>query len=107
MSKELEIRAAKTLGCEYQKECNDFKITSAMKKALKIKDKGAVFLHTDAMKFTTSYDWAMLGLKRLMTKKQFFEIVAKLMQVAEHPLLATPEQLTQAWCEVLEATDEN
>jgi len=66
------------------------------------------------MSFTTSYDWAMLGVNRL-TLEQFTEFDGKLFDItcvdcnSSNPMVvrklistATPEQITRAWVEVLE-----
>ena len=106
------IRAAKELGLTISEHYFDHNVWN-VPEGLNIK------LDWDGkvreLKFTTSYDWAMLGVNNL-TLKQFTEYDGRLydivckdldlgnpMEVRWAMSTATPEQITRAWVELLEA----
>ncbi len=128
--KELEIRAAKALGCGIQEIQDKYgpRIINIPKilddfiggPACTIGVKWARH-RVGYLQFTTSYDWAMLGVKELLEGEDDFRqkngyggpiteviktIYLKNNKYAwDDPLLIftlTPEQITQAWVEVLE-----
>jgi len=117
MNKELEIRAAKALGWTYV-PCTDGCT----------KDHHGGFEHGEGddydyhskqdLKFTTSYDWAMLGVKELLKDADldcyhsFDHALCNILNLNLYELTplevmqATPAQITTAWLEVLEAASD-
>lgn len=110
MNKELEIRAAKSLGAktisvetdrvfEFPKEIN--------------LQNGGIIQDVTWLKFTTSYDWAMLGVKELENNEMYMRMERDGLEIFDHEgysqyqlnhleTFPSPEQITQAWVEVLE-----
>lgn len=113
MSDDWNIRAAKALGWDWDDhfDCIDH-----------IPEEHKVFVHDyydGSLHFTTSFDWAMLGVKALPGDKisnYLFTLVEQLIMNVDLEsfktmsdvviqaiiLQATPAQITQAWVEVLE-----
>lgn len=77
----------------------------------------------DTLRFTTSYDWAMLGVKKLTTNQlvsYMFKLcglmavklgIDNLLEISETSLTilllkTDPKEITQAWVEVLEAEND-
>ena len=99
MNDDLEIRAAKALGW---KKCNENG------------QECRINCHNDLdgehhagnyFKFTTSYDWAMLGVKKIIENEDdiiFTYYLRIMIGVNCTVFTATPAQITQAWVEVLE-----
>ena len=98
---DINIRAAKALGCSIDNvhgvyvgdsPLNAFYLTSSRQ-----------WIKINELRFTTSYDWAMLGVKLIPKDRrhQFEEALSKLVPDTYWMWDATPEQITQAWVEVL------
>ena len=119
MNKDLNIRAAKALGCEIINGEGIANLPDSFQPLLSWPEK-VKLLHYNMLKFTTSYDWAMSGVKDLRGEDlgMFINNLAtirgvkgslaerdtySLLEVMDSLWLATPEQITQAWVEVLEA----
>ncbi len=111
---DLNIRAAKALG--WKKDdiaLNCFRVPRELNTSI-TND----LMPARTMKFTTSYDWAMLGLKEF-PDGEWHLIAERLLNSFGDSILSTadplnyhsirdlfqltPEQITQAWVEVLEA----
>jgi hypothetical protein len=97
---DLNIRAAKALGWVVFKERADcFHVPEALNTSVTNN-----IMPVRTMKFTTSYDWAMLGVKKIndaVVVNEFYDTLWGNIEFG-HVLDATPEQITQAWVEVLE-----
>ena len=104
MSDDLNIRAAKVLGCEVTGNG----LTKFSPEMIELSGfTGDLWLWPMYLKFDSSYDWAMLGVKKCeekgLLKKLYREIHYILDTGVMHLILsATPAQITQAWVEVLE-----
>jgi len=112
MNQELEIRAAKVLGIVRKQEY--WVIPDNLKGKISHPTNNVVF----DLKFTTSYDWAYLGVTKALEFDEdlFREKMLSLVATETHypeggmkfnfdfigMFKATPEQITQAWVEVLE-----
>ena len=119
MSDDLNIRAAKALGCEVHidkehSKCHCVKINEMLHKLTGLEI--GTWIYFKDIKFTTSYDWAYLGLPS--PAKLIFETVVEKVrlryskendfEMRSSPwdfLVATPEELTQAWVEIIEANN--
>ncbi len=115
MDKEnLNVRAAKALGWTH---FNDHPTTQWMIPS----DFAREHQHTPTsydsdLQFTTSYDWAMWGVKACDKPDLLFDWRCKLddlmkldgefLEDRSHAWLATPEQITKAWVEILDKTNE-
>lgn len=100
MNKELEIRAAKALGWREMDSGWFTDFGPAHVKIIQASMKGMV--NVTCMQFTTSYDWAMLGVKAINEiggRHNFYKAIWAQMDGPNpkiHVLNATPEQITQA-----------
>jgi len=122
MTDDLNIRAARCLGCVVEKTHTAF--TGELHLAISNfpYHHGGLYSHNEDLKFTTSYDWAMLGvaalgsdklcdylfaLIRIGTSKMNLDSLLKMSdtQLMYFHITATPHQITQAWVEILEAND--
>ena len=107
MSGNLNIRAAKALGW-VERDNGSWGTVGA--------PCGITICDPEKMKFTTSYDWAMLGVEKILDDYKccsyqspayraldaFFDNFQSVVDFAE----SSPEQITQKWVAVLEAQDE-
>jgi len=103
MNKKLEIRAAKALGW-YKNSYGGY-----------AKPNSNYVYPPSELEFTTSFDWAMLGVKkcqenqrdiaRLIWDREAENIIHSSHDL-ENWLLLSPEQITRAWVEVLEKGNE-
>lgn len=99
MSENLNIRAAKALGWKFTPWDNhegQFLVYNPIK--------GWDF-HTNNLEFTTSYDWAMLGVKKCDKFKlddYFREWFGDYFDCPVDMLLLPPQHITLAWVKVLE-----
>lgn len=104
---DLNIRAAKALGCGVAAETHRIIIRN-VKPIQDLIGGRLVSLNRDQLKFTTSYDWAMLGIKVLCEESEREEFEAYLDNWNCHLgdyLFATPAQITEAWVNVLEGAN--
>ena len=111
MSDKLNIRAAKALGFKYIRKHKMWLIPEEHQE-WSVKNCrtmcGGFHLEVEWFKFDKSYDWAMLGVKACNLSQ--YDRVNKIIfyggqSVRDKPSIPTPEQITQAWVEVLEAHD--
>jgi len=109
MNKELEIRAAKALGCGDTVDGTWFRIKDICELILPFvtprNDYHDVILVAE-LKFTTSYDWSMLGIAYMAEKKMW-----KQLQFIEDSLenffyLSSAEEITLGWVKELERNNE-
>lgn len=110
-NQELEIMAAKALGASVTDELVTFKQPISFDifdLILNSDSSGCVFLQCELtinikqLKFTTSYDWTMLGVIEVMNRGLYHSIPnnTTLTQfICERP---TPEEITLPWIEILE-----
>ena len=93
------IRAAKALG--FKKLGHLYHPPEDLEMGILTKDR----YYPYELKFTTSYDWAMLGVRAVIDKKLGDELrnFSFYTHIWVQRKLATPEEITQAWVEVLEA----
>jgi len=115
-NRELEIRAAKILGCKETEDGTYWKIENVSQPILDLigekNDYHDVVL-VSQLKFTSSYDWAFLGLTS--PAKLIFEGVCEKVRaryskangfhMTSMPwdfMLASPEEMTQVWVEARE-----
>jgi len=116
---DLNVRAAKCLGWSNDTTDMHFKIPSDL---MQLERRPHQTIHISEAKFTTSYDWAMLGIKEVLKIDDFDRQIGlwrSLKKVINNGkdwkdasdiklnelfrlLQATPKQITQAWVEVLE-----
>lgn len=120
MSKELKIRAAKALRWERFKTLGGENYSHAyvISREMAIKlETGTEVVLVEKMKFTTSYDWAMLGVELLEDNEKYVRLESdaieifdfegnSLYQLNHLTAFPSPEQITQAWVEVLEQAEE-
>lgn len=99
MNQELEIRAVDALKWKKCTKLDGFF------------DNIGNYIRTEELQFTTSYDWAMLGVKAMNTDDLYTAFIHQLMSKSiftgiDDIFKATPAQITQAWVEVLEGEKE-
>ncbi len=122
MSEELKIRAARAL--EWGQSSNSGTIQCLVPAPFKhlvpqgYRMFGSIRIGYDKLEFDTSYDWANIGVKSLKAVDKF-EYMLKLLLICHNGdsdkvinsthvqdmasiVDATPEQMTQAWVEVVE-----
>ena len=97
---DLNKRAAILLGCKEYKN-NEALLIVAEELYPTIKQ-SSCFLNE--LKFTSSYDWAMLGIKKLdrFQIPEVEDLLGDNGKSLKSCLQATPEEITRAWVEVLE-----
>jgi len=116
---DLNVRAAKCLGWSYQ-PCKDDCYEAHH--GVFYDNNNKMYAKID-LKFTTSYDWAMLGVKEIAKKSErrihYNSLLNELWcdfydnddtiypTFFSYILSLTPEQITQAWVEVLEQDKTN
>ncbi len=99
--RELNIRAAKCLGCDYM--MGGWANTERYWMVF------SDWVPDTRLRFTTSYDWAVLGFKKVLKtishgnldyqRAEMFELVGRSRRKYK---LRTPKQITLAWVEFLE-----
>ena len=97
---DLNIRACKALGWEVKGE------RFVIPQSITFKNIEWNYWHQD-FHFHDSYDWAMLGIRAveaLNDLQRGCELFEKFDNRLNSFMCATPEQITQAWVEVLEAS---
>ncbi len=114
MSHDMNIRAAKALGCHTFPTAHGYIDAEPLKGLLQmdlhwVQEHESVMLGEEDcktyLKFTTSYDWAMLGVAEIVKRGyeiQYLYHLMKQIYPSQITFKATPEQITQAWVEVLE-----
>jgi len=109
--KALNIRAATVL--RWNRGFNSYMMPRDLSKKLNVPQ----MVWTDDLKFTTSYDWTMLGVKECNEKDLFVHIGYTYIEITDNcgdklyyrdalDEFPSPEQITEAWLEVLEAHHE-
>jgi len=99
------IRAAKALGCKLHNDNRVVELSPALDAFIGI---GEYYL-IDKLKFTTSYDWAMLGVKEILNRgdRERAKFEKRLASENFYSFMAaTPEQITRAWVTVLEGDNQ-
>lgn len=100
MDRELEIRAVKALGGLEIGHGNMVSLPDIIAKKFNLDVH--IWFHTEDLKFTTSYDWAMLLVKECFaTPRTHAEFIGKFRSIT-HFLVAPIAQITQVAVEVLE-----
>lgn len=101
MADDLNIRAAKALGWEHY---TDHPTTQWMIPCDWAREHVKTPTTYDSdLKFTTSYDWAMLGVSKIEDLNIPYGELEAYYSVIHSSKTATPKEITQAWVEVLEA----
>ena len=98
---ELNVRAAKALGWKYTYQPDRLIIPEDSVPALGLPGFHQTVLETD-LKFTTSYDWAMLGVKKAYEKNADWMLGKWISMMSDLHNMPSPLEITQAWVEVLE-----
>ena len=104
MNSKLEIRAAKTLGCKEDAREDDWIIfINCPKEMLAMAGKLTHGVGVAELKFTSSYDWAMLGVKEVDKKSHMAHFCSELGVLRpEHSFRRSPKEITEAWVKTLE-----
>ena len=89
---DLNIRAAKALGLRKSNDPDNYPY-----------DTPFGLCYADELRFTTSYDWAWLGVAKCVGDFKLGTAFLSKFDCLMDIFSATPEQITQAWCEVLES----
>lgn len=124
---EWNIRAAKALNMEFCQSSDGLQVVIRREFAIALGlCTWTTTISVKDIKFTTSYDWAMLGVKKYMAVYEdnihmhLFNLESKIIDVMGPDLdeedkserwgilrwSASPAQITQAWVELLEAENE-